>query len=183
MVQIGGPTGAFVVIVASIVQRYGLGGLMACTVMAGVLLVILGATGMGTAVKFIPRPVVLGFTNGIALLIASTQIKDFFGLRIDKVPTEFFARAESLGAHFNLLSLPATGLALATLAVLLVCMNFVKRVPGAIAAMVVGTAVVVLFKLPVETIGTRFGGIPSGLPHLQWPEFHVASLPHLLSRL
>ena len=162
MVQIGGPTGAFVVIVASIVQRYGLGGLMACTVMAGVLLIILGASGMGTAVKFIPRPVVLGFTNGIALLIASTQIKDFFGLKIDKVPSEFFERGEALVTHFGTFSVTATVLGAATLLVLLVCMNFVKRVPGAIAAMVVGTTTVFLFKLPVETIGTRFGGIPSG---------------------
>lgn len=181
MVQIGGPTGAFVVIVASIVQRFGLGGLMACTMMAGVLLVILGASGMGTAVKFIPRPVVLGFTNGIALLIASTQIKDFFGLKIDHVPSEFFARAEALAAHFETFSWPSTLLALATLTVLLVCMNFVKRLPGAIAAMILGTAAVLLFRLPVETIGTRFGGIPSGLPTLQFPEFHLSSLPHLLS--
>jgi sulfate permease, SulP family len=181
MVQIGGPTGAFVVIVFGIIQRYGLGGLYLCTMIAGFLLVLLGATGMGTAVKFIPRPVVLGFTNGIALLIASTQVKDFFGLRIDTVPSEFFARAEALIAHFNTLSLDATLLALGTLAVLLICMNFVKRVPGAIAAMVIGTAAVLLFGLPVETIGTRFGGIPSGLSKLQIPEFQWAQLPHLLS--
>src|SRR6267378_3692563 len=92
-VQIGGPTGAFVVIVYGIVAKHGLGGLYACTIMAGVMLVILGATGMGAAVKFIPRPVVIGFTNGIALLIASTQIKDFLGLKIEKIPGEFFARA------------------------------------------------------------------------------------------
>jgi SulP family sulfate permease len=181
MVQIGGPTGAFVVIVASIVQRYGLGGLMACTVMAGVLLIVLGASGMGTAVKFIPRPVVLGFTNGIALLIASTQIKDFFGLKIEKVPSEFFERAEALVTHFGTLSVTATVLGAATLLVLLLCMNFVKRVPGAIAAMVVGTTTVFLFKLPVETIGSRFGGIPRGFPQFQMPELHMASLPHLLS--
>jgi SulP family sulfate permease len=114
-------------------------------------------------------------------LIASTQIKDIFGLKIAQVPSEFFARAESLVTHFETLSWPATLLALVTLAVLLICMNFVKRVPGAIAAMVLGTAAVLLFRLPVETIGTRFGGIPSGLPHLQFPEFHLASLPHLLS--
>lgn len=181
MVQIGGPTGAFVVIVAGIIQRYGLGGLMVCTVIAGVLLIILGVTGMGTAVKFIPRPVVLGFTNGIALLIASTQIKDFFGLKIDKIPSEFFARAESLALHLHTLSLPATLLACSTFAVLIVCMNFFKRVPGAIAAMVVGTTTVFLFHIPVDTIGSRFGGIPSGLPELQIPEFHWVNLPHLLT--
>src|SRR5579863_6105202 len=86
--QIGGPTGAFVVVVYGIVGRYGMDGLFMCTLMAGVILVVLGATGLGSAVKFIPRPVVVGFTNGIAILIASTQIKDFFGLHLDKVPGE-----------------------------------------------------------------------------------------------
>ena len=182
MVQVGGPTGAFVVIVFGIIQKYGLSALGLCSLMAGVLLVLLGVTGMGTAVKFIPRPVVVGFTNGIALLIASTQIKDFLGLKIDQVPAEFFARAESLAMHFNTLSIPATLVAAGSLAVLLICMNFMKRVPGAIAAMVLGTAVVYSFGLPVETIGTRFGGIPSGgLPKLQIPSFQWAQLLPLLS--
>src|SRR5450631_2924580 len=90
--QIGGPTGAFVVVVYGIVARYGLDGLFMCTLMAGVILVILGITGLGTAVKYIPRPVVVGFTNGIAVIIASTQLKDFFGIKVDKVPGEFLAR-------------------------------------------------------------------------------------------
>src|SRR5512133_3637105 len=91
-VQIGGPTGAFVVVVAGIVAKYGVSGLFMCTMMAGVMLVILGVTGMGTAVKFLPRPVVIGFTNGIAVLIASTQIRDFFGLNLARVPSDFVAR-------------------------------------------------------------------------------------------
>src|SRR6266699_344346 len=99
--QIGGPTGAFVVVVYGIVAKYGLDGLFMCTLMAGVLLVILGVTGMGTAVKFIPRPVVVGFTNGIAVLIASTQIKDFFGLNVDKVPGEFGLRILTFAHHFS----------------------------------------------------------------------------------
>src|SRR3984893_18309366 len=98
--QIGGPTGAFVVVVYGIVARYGLDGLFMCTLMAGVMLVILGITGLGTAVKFIPRPVVVGFTNGIAVIIASTQIKDFFGLQIEKVPGEFWLRVKVLAAAF-----------------------------------------------------------------------------------
>src|SRR5467141_367299 len=102
--QIGGPTGAFVVVVAGIAAVHGVDGLFMCTVMAGVLLVILGVTGMGTAVKFIPRPIVIGFTNGIAVLIASTQIKDFFGLKIDKIPGEFWLRMESIAANFHTLS-------------------------------------------------------------------------------
>src|SRR6266571_1148197 len=102
--QIGGPTGAFVVVVAGIVTVHGVDGLFMCTVMAGVLLVIMGVTGLGTGVKFIPRPVVIGFTNGIAVLIASTQVKDFFGLHLDKVPGVFWQRVEALAGSFHTLS-------------------------------------------------------------------------------
>src|ERR1700683_3569720 len=102
--QIGGPTGAFVVVVYGIVVRYGLDGLFMCTMMARVLLVILGVTGLGTAVKYIPRPVVVGFTNGIAVIIASTQIKDFFGLKVEKVPGDFLARMAILARNFHTLS-------------------------------------------------------------------------------
>src|SRR6478672_8641910 len=109
--QIGGPTGAFVVVVAGIVAAYGIDGLFMCTMMAGVLLVILGATGMGSAVRFIPRPVVVGFTNGIAVLIASTQIRDFLGLRIDTVPGDFLPRLRVLGAHLDTWSPHAATLA------------------------------------------------------------------------
>src|ERR1700681_83491 len=112
--QIGGPTGAFVVVVAGIVAVHGLDGLYMCTVMAGAILVILGATGMGTAVKFIPRPVVIGFTNGIAVLIASTQIKDFFGLHLAKVPSEFWLRMKALFHAAPTFSLAALLLAAAT---------------------------------------------------------------------
>src|SRR5580765_1480718 len=117
--QVGGPTGAFVVVVYGIVTKYGIDGLYLCTFVAGIFLILLGVTGMGSAVKFIPRPVVLGFTNGIALLIASTQIKDFFGLQVDKVPGEFLARLEVLAAHFGTISLAATTLACSALMVIL----------------------------------------------------------------
>src|SRR3954447_26997175 len=137
-----------------------------CTMMAGVLLVLLGVTGMGTAVKYIPRPVVIGFTNGIALLIASTQIKDFFGLKIDKVPGDFLGRAESLVEHFHTLAPASTLLAVSALCLILVLSKLFRRVPGSILVLFAGTAAVVLLKLPVETIGTRFGGIPGGLPVL-----------------
>jgi len=112
--QIGGPTGAFVVVVAGIVAAHGVDGLFMCTVMAGLLLVFMGVTGMGSAVKYIPRPVVIGFTNGIAVLIASTQVKDFFGLQVDKIPGVFWQRVEVLAAHFKTLSLESTLLAAAT---------------------------------------------------------------------
>jgi SulP family sulfate permease len=179
--QIGGPTGAFVVVVYGIVARYGLDGLFMCTLMAGVLLVILGITGLGTAVKYIPRPVVVGFTNGIAVIIASTQIKDFFGLQVAKVPGDFLARMEVLARNFGTLSPMATGLGVFALALILVFMRFVKRVPGYIIALFAGTALVVLLKLPVETIGTRFGGIPSGFPGIKIPEFRADLLRPLIA--
>jgi SulP family sulfate permease len=179
--QIGGPTGAFVVIVFGIVARHGVNGLFVCTVMAGVILVVLGLTGLGTAVRFIPRPVVVGFTNGIAVLIASTQVKDFFGLRIDNVPGEFLGRAEALAAHFHTLAPAATLLAVAALAVIALCTRYFKRVPGSIVALLLGTVAVVALGLPVETIGTRFGGIPSGLPAFAVPQFDPGMIVPLLS--
>src|ERR1700730_18473378 len=142
--QIGGPTGAFVVVVFGIVARYGLDGLFMCTLMAGVILVILGITGLGTAVKYIPRPVVVGFTNGIAVIIASTQIKDFFGLKVDKVPGEFLARMEILARNFRSFSPLETGLSVLAVILILVCMRFVKRVPGYIVALFAGTALVMI---------------------------------------
>jgi len=149
--------------------------------MAGVLLLILGATGLGTAVKFIPRPVVVGFTNGIAVIIASTQIKDFFGLKIDKVPGEFGSRILTYAHNFSSLSPLETTLAVGALVLIILFMIFAKRVPGYIVALFAGTAAVVIFKLPVETIGTRFGGIPSGLPKLIIPHFRLDLLRPLIS--
>jgi sulfate permease, SulP family len=178
--QIGGPTGAFVVVVAGIVAVHGVEGLFMCTVMAGVLLVIMGVTGLGTAVKFIPRPVVIGFTNGIAVLIASTQVKDFFGLHLDKVPGVFSLRMQALAANFHTLSFEATALAVFTLLTLIVCRSVSTRIPGPIVALVLATSAVYFFKLPVETIGTKFGGIPGGLPHLQIPRFRVDLIHGLL---
>jgi sulfate permease, SulP family len=178
--QIGGPTGAFVVVVFGIVTRYGIEGLYLCTLMAGVFLVILGATGLGTAVKFIPRPVVVGFTNGIAVIIASTQIKDFFGLKVEHVPGEFWARLETLARNFGTISYTETLLGIWALIVIIFCVRRLPKVPGYIVALFVGTALVWVLKLPVETIGTRFGGIPSGLPTLVIPAFHFSHLRPLI---
>src|SRR5499425_1811874 len=127
--QIGSPTGAFVVVVAGIIAKHGIEGLFLCTMMAGVLLVVLGVTGMGTAVKYFPRPVVVGFTNGIAILIASTQIRDFFGIRLDSVPGDFFHRMAALGSAFPTLNWQATVLAVLSLAVVILCMRFARRIP------------------------------------------------------
>ena len=169
--QIGGPTGAFVVVIAGIIAAHGVDGLFLCTMMAGVMLIIMGLTGMGSAVKFIPRPIVIGFTNGIAILIASTQVKDFLGLKLDKVPGEFWLRIKALAQSFPTLSYEAAALAVGTVVVIAICRGISNRIPGAIVAMFLGTVAVRLFHLPVETIGTRFGGIPSGLPHLEIPVF------------
>ncbi|MGA7695238.1 MAG: SulP family inorganic anion transporter [Candidatus Sulfotelmatobacter sp.] len=178
--QIGGPTGAFVVVISGIVALHGVDGLFMCTMMGGVLLMIMGLAGMGTAVKFIPRPVVIGFTNGIAILIASTQIKDFFGLQLAKVPGVFWQRMEALAASFHTLSYTATALAAGTVLVIILCRAISDRIPGAIVAFVLGTVAVVLFKLPVETVGSRFGGIPAGLPHFLLPRFRADLIHGLL---
>jgi SulP family sulfate permease len=179
--QIGGPTGAFVVVVAGIIAKHGVDGLFICTIMAGVLLVLLGVTGMGTAVKYFPRPVIVGFTNGIAILIASTQIKDFFGLRLDQVPGDFFHRMRALGGSFGTLNWEATLLAVISLVVMILCQKYTRRVPGAILVCFGTTAAVALIHLGAETIGTRFGGIPKGLPHFTIPQVSYDTARQLLS--
>ena len=179
--QIGGPTGAFVVVVAGIVAKHGVDGLFVCTIMAGVLLVLLGVTGMGTAVKYFPRPVIVGFTNGIAILIASTQIKDFFGLRLDQVPGDFFHRMKALGSSFGSVNWEATLLAVISLVVMILCQKYTRRVPGAILVCFGATAAVALLHLGAETIGTRFGGIPKGLPHFAIPQVSYDTARQLLS--
>src|SRR6266481_2629525 len=150
--QIGGPTGAFVVVVAGIIAKHGIDGLFTCTMMAGVLLVLLGVTGMGTAVKYFPRPVIVGFTNGIAILIASTQIRDLFGLRLDQVPGDFFHRMMDFGQAWNTFSVPATAVSILSIAVMLFCLKFAKKIPGAILVTFGATAAVMLLHIPVETI-------------------------------
>src|SRR5208282_4658974 len=127
-------------------------------------LLFLGLTGLGVAVRFIPRPVVIGFTNGIALLIASTQIKDFLGMRMKENPSEFVARIKAIATHLGTIDWPSCGLAVASVCIILVVPKLVPRVPASIVAMLAGAFSVALFHLPVETIGSRFGGLSSGLP-------------------
>ena len=179
--QIGGPTGAFVVVVAGIIAKHGVGGLFVCTMMAGVLLLLLGATGMGTAVKYFPRPVVVGFTNGIAILIASTQIRDFFGLQMESVPSDFFHRMAALSRSFSTLNWRATLLASLSLVIMILCLKFARKIPGAIVVCFGATAAVAALHLKVETIGSRFGGIPSGLPHISVPTLHYDTMRQLFS--
>ena len=179
--QIGGPTGAFVVVVLGIIARYGIDGLFTCTMLAGVLLVLMGITGLGAMVKYFPRPVVVGFTNGIAILIASTQIRDFFGLRMEHVPGDFFHRMAAISENFKTLNPVATILGVASLLIMVLAARFFQTVPGAILVCFGATAAVSLWHVPVETIGSRFGGIPRGLPHVLVPKLQPALLLHLLS--
>jgi len=169
--QIAGPTGAFVVIVAGIIARHGLSGLLMVTMMAGAVLVFLGVTGLGNAVRFIPRPIVIGFTNGIALLIASTQIRDFLGLRMKENPSEFFQRVIGIWRHLPSFNPLALAVGAGSLALILLVPRVTPRLPGSIAALVAGTALAAVFHLPLETIGSKFGGIPQGLPAFSIPEF------------
>jgi sulfate permease, SulP family len=172
-IQIGGPTGAFVVIVSGIIAAHGLPGLLMVTMMAGAILILLAVTGLGQAVRFIPRPVVVGFTNGIALLIASTQVRDLLGLAIPEPPGEFVARIDALVRGLPTLSPVAVALAIGSLALVVLVPRWVSRLPGSVVALVVGATVVALFNPPVETIGSRFGGLPGGLPTLSIPDFRA----------
>jgi SulP family sulfate permease len=185
--QIAGPTGAFVVIIAGIVAKFGVSGLLMCTAMAGAMLVLMAITGLGAAVRFIPRSVTIGFTNGIAVLIASTQIKDYFGLTFDKLPSdvlertgEFIGRMQALVMSASSVSAAATMTAVATLAIVLLLPRVTSRVPGTIVALVVTTLACAVFAVPVETIGSKFGGIPTGLTHISFPEFRADLILPLL---
>ena len=179
-IQIGGPTGAFVVIVAGIIAAHGHSGLLMVTMMAGVILLFLAFTGLGQAVKFIPRPVVLGFTNGIALLIASTQIRDFLGLTVAESPSEFFSRMAVLAVSLDTVNWAAVAIGAASLAVILAVPRVVPRIPGSIVALAGATVAVALLRLPVDTIGSRFGGIPAGLPPIDLPDFRADLILPLL---
>src|SRR5882724_1039720 len=180
-VQIGGPTGAFVSIVYGIIAVYQIDNLYLCTIMAGIMLLIMGFSGMGTMIKFIPFPVTMGFTCGIAVLIFSTQIKDFLGLQIGTVPPDFVGKIKMLLDNLRGISWPTVVLAVGTVVVIKSWpAKLARRVPGSIVALIVGTAVVVIFNIPVETIKMRFaGGIPTGLPKLHFPALSWNHIQHL----
>src|SRR5215831_1322461 len=188
-VAIGGPTGAFVVILYGILQQYGASNLLICTVMAGVILLIMGFARLGTMIKYIPYPVTVGFTSGIAVLIFSTQIKDYFGLQLSNpMPADFIGKIQTFVTHLQLIHWPTLALAgLSTAIIFLWPKKLARWVPGSIVALIVGTVLVVLFQSTllrdVATIGSRFGGIPSGihaLPSLHLPEFDWHNLQNLV---
>jgi SulP family sulfate permease len=163
-VQIGGPTGAFVVIVFGIVQTYGYGGLVVATMMAGVMLVGLGLAGLGGAIKFIPHSVITGFTSGIAVIIFSGVIRDLLGLDMGTLPAEFLERVAAYAAHVGDVSWPAAGVGALSLLILLLWPRLPTRIPAPFVAIVAATLAVQLMGLPVDTIGSRFGAIHAGLP-------------------
>ncbi len=186
-VQIGGPTGAFIPILYGIVAAHGFANLMGATLLAGAIMVAMGVARLGQAIRFIPVSVVIGFTNGIAVVIFLAQIKDFFGLKIDNLPAEFFLRIKTLAAHAHAVDLPTLGLALACLIFLLSynrlarSIAILRRAPGPLAVLVVGTLVSFLLDLPVETIGSRFNGIPQELPAIGLPELSIHDFGTLIS--
>ena len=185
-VQIGGPAGAFIVIVYGILEHYGLANLILATAMSGVLLFLMGLFRLGTLVRFIPVSVVIGFTNGIAVLIMLSQIKDFLGLKVPSMPADFFGILATLGKYLHTAELPSILVALGSLSLLIGWMRLGRRlentryksisaVPGSIIALLFATLACAGLSLPVETIGSKFGGIPAQLPSLQWPEFSWSS--------
>ncbi len=191
-VQIGGPAGAFIVIVYGIVENYGVANLLLATMLAGVLLFVMGLARLGSLVRFIPVSIVIGFTNGIAVLIALSQVKDFLGLPIDDLPAEFFEKLKAIGAHAGEFDPVTLGLSLASLAIVLLwpktyaasrspVYHWMSRVPGTVVALVVGTLAVSLGGLEVQTIGSKFGGIPQALPAISLPAFEWASVRHLIA--
>ena len=189
-VQIGGPTGAFIPIVYGIIASQGYNGLLAATFLSGILLLIMGFSRLGQLIRFIPIAVVLGFTNGIAVVIFLAQVKDFLGLKIDKLPAEFFEKMQVLIA--NLPTLDLTTLALATFSLLFLAvypwitrkiyfLRFLKAVPAPLLILVIGTFISAIFHLPVETIGSRFGGIPQEFPSFGLPTISLSSIGALIS--
>jgi SulP family sulfate permease len=180
-VQIGGPTGAFVVIVYGIVPRYGLEGLTVATLMAGVILIGLGLARLGTMIKFIPTPVVTGFTSGIAVIIAVGQLKDFFGLRMGTVPANFVEKIIAYGQNAGAVTWPAVGVAMAGLLIIILWPRLNTRIPGPFIALIATTAAVQLLQLPVETIGSRFGALQGTLPRPVIPHLGFEDITRLVS--
>jgi SulP family sulfate permease len=178
-VQIGGPTGAFVVIVYGIVQQHGIDGLIIATFMAGILLMLMGIGRLGTAVKFIPYSVIVGFTSGIAMVIFSSQVKDFLGLSLSNVPAEFVDKWRLFIENIGTTNIYALALGLLTILIISITPRFSKRVPGALIALLVVTPLAVFLKLPVETIGSRFGDLPNTLPRPTIPAVNLETVRNL----
>ncbi|MEO6630197.1 MAG: SulP family inorganic anion transporter [Mucilaginibacter sp.] len=179
-VQIGGPTGAFIVVVYGIVQQFGINGLIVATFIAGVLLIIMGLSKLGNAIKYIPYPLIIGFTTGIAVIIFSSEVKDFLGLKMGAVPADFISKWLAYGQHLSSINLYALATGAFTLLVVLLWPRVTHKVPGSLIAIIITTFVVSFFHLPVETIGSRFGAIPSSLPMPIVPAVSFATIQQLI---
>lgn len=179
-VQIGGPTGAFIIIVFGIVQQYGVSGLTVATFIAGFIIIILGITKLGSVIKYIPQSVIVGFTSGIALIIFSTQIKDFFGLQMESVPSDFI---EKWGAYFkniHTINYYAVIITIATIAISVYLPRVTKKIPGSLVAIILSTLVVSIFNLPVDTIYSKFGDIPASFPKPSLPVINFEIIKELI---
>ena len=179
-VQIGGPTGAFIVIVYGIVQQYGVEGLTIATLMAGVMLMIMGFVRLGNVIKFIPHPLIVGFTSGIALIIFSSQMKDFFGLQMGSVPADFADKWREYFQHFDSVNFASILIATGTILIAAIFPKITHKIPGSLVAIVLSTFLVQYFQLPIETIGSRFGSIPSSLASPSFPKVDLAIIQHLI---
>ena len=179
-VQIGGPTGAFIVIVYGIVQAHGINGLIIATFMAGIMLVIMGFARLGSVIKFIPHPLVIGFTSGIALIIFSSQIKDLLGLKMGNVPADFLDKWSGYIQNIQTINIEAPLIAIVTIAIIILWSKVTRRVPGSLIALLVTTAAVQFLNLPVETIGSRFGNIPSTFPVPVIPSSDLSTIRDLV---
>jgi sulfate permease, SulP family len=180
-VQIGGPTGAFVVIVYGIVQKFGVDGLLVATLMAGVILLVMGATKMGGLIKFIPQPVITGFTSGIAVIIFSGEIKDLLGLRMPALPADFIGKWAAYAQYSSAISAESAALAAIAILILILWPRLNLRLPGPFVALVVTTAAAALLGLDVETIGSRFGQISSSIPAPRLPHVSFAAATSLVA--
>ena len=179
-VQIGGPTGAFVVIVAGVIAAHGFDGLILATLMAGVILIVAGYVGVGRLMRYVPMPVVTGFTAGIAVIIASSQVGDLLGLRAGTVPAEFIDKWGAYGRALSTINWAALGLGSATLALILVLRRFAPRVPSFLIAIGGATAAAALLNLPVDTVGDRFPSMPTGLPVPHAPKLSLPMLREVM---
>ncbi len=180
-VQIGGPTGAFIVIVFGIVQQYGYDGLATATFLAGVLLILMGLSGLGAVIKYIPYPVTVGFTSGIALIIATGQVRDALGLQLETVPADFIGKLSAYLYVLSTINLWACVLTLMTIVIVLLWPRVSRKIPGSLIALLVTTILVSWGEIPVETIGSRFGEVTSALPSPRLPELRWELVPHLWS--
>jgi SulP family sulfate permease len=179
-VQIGGPTGAFIVIVYGIVQQYGVNGLIISTFIAGILLILMGIARLGSIIKFIPYPLIVGFTTGIAIIIFSSQMKDFFGLEMGAVPADFIHKWGAYLNHLSVINLYAAAIGVFTLLTVAFWPKITQKIPGSLIAIIVSTVAVQLFGLPVETIGSHFGAISTSLPAPSLPGLSLATIQHLI---